>query len=555
MTGITPFGRILLDDADAVSARATLGATAVGTALFTAADTAAARTAIGATTVGSAILAAANAGAARTALGAGTVGSAVFAAADAAAARLAMGSIAAADALSASLSSPVGYKGAATDDVNGAGAGDVAVYGPNMSGVKPGPRTFHTIKTQSTFGAGLIQEAYSFNGQNEPNYLPEHYVRLRNQATGAWSHWGKTVIAATSADAITGARNHYPQLPVLVDAGLDPNANVSQSAYGPGYRNAIGQQILLGTAAIPSTRKDPVMWIEKVSNTNSATGQVWDQGGLYVSLEKRGGNAPGAAITGYVFHNGGTEDVVGIHGRAQINTNGGRGWGIWGYTINYNPTKSPWHAAEFNGVNHGAFPDHATLGGLAQCVRIVMADSTAAANTMTSAISIGKTTNGGGNNGFLTGIHIERDAIVQSSGAVANNEAILIDGPTETAIVATIGGIRLGAGRFKYALHTASATLADNVAVLMGYNQRLQWGAHAANTYISSSGAHILTMGTLINIITTAADPSAAVRVNNVNVVGPQKPAIGNAVAEVNNLRDVVNTILNTMRSHGLIAT
>jgi hypothetical protein len=69
LTTFTSFARTLLDDADAPTARTTLGATATGSELFTAADAPTARTTLGATATGSALFTAADKDAARSVIG------------------------------------------------------------------------------------------------------------------------------------------------------------------------------------------------------------------------------------------------------------------------------------------------------------------------------------------------------------------------------------------------------------------------------------------------------------------------------------------------------
>lgn len=66
---VSAYGLTLIDDADAATARTTLGGTTVGKALFTTASASAARTTLGATTVGGNVFIAASESAARTAIG------------------------------------------------------------------------------------------------------------------------------------------------------------------------------------------------------------------------------------------------------------------------------------------------------------------------------------------------------------------------------------------------------------------------------------------------------------------------------------------------------
>lgn len=76
---VSTYIRTLLDDIDAATARATLGATTVGDAVFIATTAAVARTALGSTAVGDDVFVAASASAARTAIGFGASGAFIVA--------------------------------------------------------------------------------------------------------------------------------------------------------------------------------------------------------------------------------------------------------------------------------------------------------------------------------------------------------------------------------------------------------------------------------------------------------------------------------------------
>ena len=355
------------------------------------------------------------------------------------------------------------------------------------------------------------------------------------------NHTYDTVALTRSA---AGASN-----PILLEGEPTANAQLVQSAYGPAYKNAPGFAILHGTRAAPTTNPDPTMMIEKIISTNQGTGKVWDSGGFYVGVEKIAGNAYTAAITGYVFHSGGTEDMVGVHGRAQINTLGvgGRAWGIWGYTINNNTTKTPWHAAEFNGANDGGADPG--WDGVGQCVRICMADITTDNNRMSTGLSIGKSTHGG-NNGFYTGINIEADAVIPTANPTDNGEAIMLSGPASGG---NIGGIRVR-GRVKYALRTTEATLSSNVAALLGINHKITWGGNF-NTPVHIYGtASDVCVGTHLNL-----DASGSrVKIQGIPVLNAQTSARANIAAGNTNpdvWNNTINDIYAILRHHGLIAT
>lgn len=303
--------------------------------------------------------------------------------------------------------------------------------------------------------------------------------------------------AAAAARAAVGANRS-----ILVPQG-DFNLSLRTNLYGTAFKDALGEQRLLGTAAAPATRHEPIYYAEKItaSDRNTIAG-AWDQGLFYGHLNKRGGNAYAAAITGFGEYTGGSGDLIGVHGRVRTSVAGSRNYAGWFYVDVETGGADTAHAAEFNGRNTVADPGY---GGLHQLVRLAMADSTADVNRFSTALSIGKTTTYGGLNGFWQGINIERDAIIATPGTIDDGEAIAISGPAAGG--GSIGGIRYRPGVFKFALRTDEATFDNSTAIALGAGQRLRFNGPNGTPYLSGSGAALtLTGGTL----TLAGDVSAS---------------------------------------------
>jgi hypothetical protein len=289
--------------------------------------------------------------------------------------------------------------------------------------------------------------------------------------------------------------------------------------YGAGFTEALAGRITQGTTAVPATRHEPLLWVEKISaSTRDTIPSAWDQGAAYFSLEKRSGNAYGAAVTAYARYFGGSGDLIGVHTRARLSTDGGRAYAAWVYAINTATAPDAWHGAEYNGNNSGGDLGH---GGQAQLLRLCMADSTADANRMSAAVVVGKTTTPGGHNGFWTGLRIQADAIVSTASSAwdANGEAIMIEGHTD--VTKKYGGIRFGAGSFKYALRTDEGTFLDTTPIRLGASHKISFSTTNANLFIRSNSNKI-EFGQTIDIL-NPEETTVAVRVNGTRVLGPRR--------------------------------
>lgn len=270
----------------------------------------------------------------------------------------------------------------------------------------------------------------------------------------------------------------------------DYNSNVTPNLFGS-YNDGLGLQLLLGTAAVPATRDEPILWIEKVTASNG----VWDQGAAYFSTEKRSGDAFCVGLSSYAVYTGGEGDLIAIHGRTRLNSAGGgsqRGYAGWFVTINAATTPEAWQALEVNGTNEGG--DLGYLGA-AQMIRICMDGPSADTNRASTAIVIGNTISGGTLNGFYTGIYFEPESIVTTGSAYTDNgEAIRIDGRGTAGN--RIGGARFGAGQFKFATRTDEGTFLNSAAHILGDNQRIVWGNPATSiAYLTGASSQLVTPG------------------------------------------------------------
>ncbi|WP_156420023.1 hypothetical protein [Aureimonas sp. N4] len=377
--------------------------------------------------------------------------------------------------------------------------------------------------------------------------------------------------SAANQSAMVSARSAAggPNRPVYLgpgDFGVQQVKSMYDQTNAATYNNARGMGVYMGTQSAPSDTWDPIIYVEKVSSAsqNAASGRIWDAGCAHFAMRKVSGDSYTAVVSAYGHHDGGSNDLVGMHSRVTISTNstGGRGWAYWGQTNNYNQTRTPWHVMELNGLNQGVDPG---WDGGAQALRINMTDTSAAGNRMSTGVSIGKAVNGG-DNGFYTGLNFEAGAIVGQTAAATDGEAIRIQ--SSDLQDRLIGGIRLrnapGAyvnNRFKYGLKVDEAAFEADAVLFMGYGQRLQWGGYNNPRAVQgvNDGIQIGVSGNGVPLLLFTQGSGAsqdAVRVNGQRVLSQRQnnvPKINAGSTNNDTKNNVINAIITVLRAHGLI--
>lgn len=278
------------------------------------------------------------------------------------------------------------------------------------------------------------------------------------------------------------------------------------SLYGA-FKDAIAQQWIAGTLPFPATAHEPVLWIEKISNSNRATiPTAWDQGAIYGSLEKTGGDAYGAAITGYVKQTAGSGDQVGVHGRARNDVVGGQIFGGWFYADNNDaaPNRVVGLESDVNtGSYDGAWRDIPTAGTVSAIIAATADDPLSRGSY---GFQLSKNTGGG----FWTGLYMGTDAVIGNNvtNAISDGEAMHIKGGSTTLL--RIGGIRLKGGNFRYGFSTQEASLSNNCAILLNDQHRVSWGTSpAAGRHLTTASGADPTLtytGGSLNLATTASE-------------------------------------------------
>jgi len=264
----------------------------------------------------------------------------------------------------------------------------------------------------------------------------------------------------------------------------DDATGIDGNFYGSGYRTPSGFGLTLGSRAIPVTDARPVLWAEKFSSANrNVNASEWDQGGGYFALEKRAGDAYGAALTGYGRHestDGG--DLIGVHARASAYQTASKVWGLWAYAHAGDPAKVPVSIIGIEVNLNSRIPDqgYSPATGYSTGLLVVTQD---ASLPVSKGIEVGRGT-AAPNGHFHTGLKFRRDSIlpsgVNSSTAITDNEAVLIEGAASVGNGAN--GIRFGFGNYRTGLVFSEATISDNAAIVLGEGHRIIVGPGASVT-------------------------------------------------------------------------
>lgn len=274
--------------------------------------------------------------------------------------------------------------------------------------------------------------------------------------------------------------------------------------------------IRYGTDATAAATRKPAFWIEKNTEQDASGSATYDSGCFYASLEKNGGDAKCAAITGVSYHLGGTEEVVGGHFRARGTGSSAEIVGCWVYSDAYGSNIGTQIGLEINvrKVASGALATwrESPFGVTGETVGLVISkqDEANVGVKGQSALYIACESDSAP---WWTGVHVYGESISPVDGS-GNGEAIRVDGANASGDA--FHGLRIGSSSFGYVRHgvyTGGATVGLD-ALGMAKGHKIGWGstltASGAVT-LTSDASDILTLAGALGVsLPVAAIPAYA---------------------------------------------
>ena len=335
---------------------------------------------------------------------------------------------------------------------------------------------------------------------------------------------------------------------VLPGLGWDIGENNLYSATGSIYKNALGPQFLVGARATPTSKAEPIMWLEKFSSVSrdAPTPSAWDQN-FYAMIKKISGSAYAASVTGAVRHEAGSGQMVGVHGRGEARHAAAEVWGGWSYGfVNALATSGAYsviaHEVDLN--NQGPDIGWMEAGGVGN-TRGVVSVSADGSNPVTHFYYAGagaSAPNGRAWTGFL----IAGNSIMRPTaalGAIGDGEAIRIRGDSE-ATEEGYGGIRFKGGKMRYCLSTVEVSISNNAAIILDDGHRIVVG-------FGPSGTNYMQFN---RVAANINFNNLVLHINGIKVLGVQQTAVANATDAASVITQL-NALLARLRTHGLIAT
>jgi len=267
------------------------------------------------------------------------------------------------------------------------------------------------------------------------------------------------------------------------------NPVTSKSQTGPvitetspyGVTGSTHNDMNFGTQADPTEEIGPLVQIDKWSGTPLSG--AWNQT-FTAKHYKVDGDSACTAITGYADKIGGTNDIVGVHGRAQArNTSTDSScYAGWFYALAGPLSTGSGHITgiEIDTQNVDGDRGHWELG-----VPFVTDTFTTgcwcfpgvnqiAGSHVTAAYGMG----GGANSQWHTGLFVQTDSIVPYDGSTTRNEGVLIQGGS--ILAKQYGGIRIGNSLsptyFNYGIDLTGGIFKDSSAIKLGDAHQVQFG-------------------------------------------------------------------------------
>ena len=362
----------------------------------------------------------------------------------------------------------------------------------------------------------LRQELASPGGGSIPGwYDAPSSVRASNHKTPSNS-WEDAI---NSARIASGANS-----PIVIGANAT-GAETVPVQYGL-PSGVSGYHLSQGTSEDPSTDKRPLILLEKVCDSLDSAGPHTMAN---YSMKYVGGVKGATPLSSYIEASGTAEGgAIGIHTRAKTTVETASGWGGWSYidVQSVLPVRAIGHEINVR-CNIPSPLEWSASGGIVDGLVVATVDN-GSNNMANSAIKVSRSSQG---LGFLSGLRFGYRSIVPSDTSdmtKLNGEAILINGGSSNA--ERYGGIRIGADdgfgftRFHYGLRTNEAKFNNNVAIWLGDNHRIRWGAQlSSGPYLHYNATDFEFVGAALNVVNGLG---SSLKLNGVKVLGPKVTGI-----------------------------
>lgn len=343
---------------------------------------------------------------------------------------------------------------------------------------------------------GVVQD-----GSGTPGTLLEKAQRLVCLMDRPFSALDWTAAAAA---ARTYVGNNGP---IVLERGVlnGFDQRVARSVYGEDMPEALALDYQVGSAAAPSSRREPVIVIEKVTNVEPS-GWITSYDAAFEVDYVRTGGAEGRSVaaTFWMRSTGACKELIGSHSRAELASTsaGGAIFGAWSIAIaRAGSTPASVIGHEINVSNFASDPGWvANPGGVYRTGGLIINSDGTTASPNTFGIWLSRNTSdpelwtsGGWHTGFL----ISRNAIIGSNNP-NEGEAIRIRGASGSGSSTRLyGGLALGdngdgyTDAFVYGIRTKDAEFSHNAALWLASGHRITFGADPETSpFISIDGNH-----------------------------------------------------------------
>lgn len=297
--------------------------------------------------------------------------------------------------------------------------------------------------------------------------------------------------------------------------GSDAESGAVFNSTGAIYTNASRWRFSLKET---EKTKDPTIWLNKRTVLDRADGvNRWDAGNIYAALDKVGGDAYCASISGIGRHLAGEGDVIGLHGRSYGYHGKSKVWGGWFYAASRpdpvggdNESIIDLIGIEINMNNNRKSVSYTPEAGKGLYRGLIVATADGSKNCHIGIDVVAQLSTNAAP--WYVGMRVRQDSIMPFDSSEGDLAAgILIEG--SSSLAKRYPGIVLRNGCFHVGIDLSQVdTIDNNSALVLKNNDRIRWGTRTSSRYISAS-----TDTAMVNF------NNYAIAINNIKVLGERQ--------------------------------